>query len=213
MEASRAKRFGKRTWNRIITENAGGKQSRAHRGGWARRGIKSTGRSVDRLPLGNIRGIKAERGSEENLGSTVTGLHHLKVTKTSGAEGFANRSGEALNAIINVSRQMDRSAGDLVAVVDSVSAVVEQNTAATEQMTASSIEIREVIENIASISEENSTSVEEVSVSAEAMAAQVDMVQAAAQALFEMAENLQQAVQHFKLLGQGEEPANDGLGE
>jgi methyl-accepting chemotaxis protein len=82
----------------------------------------------------------------------------------------------------------------LVNSVDSVSAVVEENTAATEQMAASSGEVNTAIENIASVSEENSAAIEEVSASAEEMSAQVQEVTASAQSLAEMAHELQAVV-------------------
>jgi methyl-accepting chemotaxis protein len=84
--------------------------------------------------------------------------------------------------------------------MDSVSAVVEENTAATEEMAASSTEVTHAIENIASVSEENSAAVEEVSASAEEMSAQVEEVTASAQSLADMAQALQQVVAQFKLV-------------
>jgi methyl-accepting chemotaxis protein len=58
--------------------------------------------------------------------------------------------------------------------MDSVSEVVEENTASTVQMSANSSEVTQVVENIASVSEENSASVEEVSAGTEEMSAQVE---------------------------------------
>ena len=83
--------------------------------------------------------------------------------------------------------------------MDSVSAVVEENTAATEEMAASSNEVTQAIENIASVSEENSAAIEQVSASAEEMSAQVEEVTASAQSLSEMAHALQEVVAQFKL--------------
>jgi len=86
-----------------------------------------------------------------------------------------------------------------VDAMDSVSAVVEENTAATEQMAAGSTEVTNAIESIASISEENSAAVEEVSASTEEMSAQVEEVTASAQSLADMAQALQQVVALFKV--------------
>ncbi|HSO27245.1 MAG TPA: methyl-accepting chemotaxis protein [Anaerolineales bacterium] len=86
--------------------------------------------------------------------------------------------------------------------MDSVSAVVEENTAATEEMAAGANEVNQSIENIASVSEENSAAIEEVSASAEEMNAQVEEVTASAQSLAEMAELLQGVVSQFKLSGE-----------
>ena len=128
----------------------------------------------------------------------------------------ANQAGQALEEILNASRevrrqvtqiavaadQMSSLSNELVTATDTVSAVVEENTAATEEMAAGSNEMVQSIENIASVSEENSAAVEEVSASAEEMSAQVEEVTASAQNLAEMAQALQQVVAQFKLSGE-----------
>jgi methyl-accepting chemotaxis protein len=125
----------------------------------------------------------------------------------------ANKAGAALSDILkaaqavndqatlagNAAASMSASSSELVFAVDSVSAVVEENTAATEQMTANSSEVTMAIESIASVSEENSAAIEEVSASTEEMSAQVEEVTASAQSLAELAQNLQQVVNRFKL--------------
>jgi methyl-accepting chemotaxis protein len=125
----------------------------------------------------------------------------------------ANQAGEALSSIISTARvvyeggasavqvaQKALSASEeLIAAMDNVSAVVEQNTAATTQMAVDSSEINQAVENIASISEENSAAVEEVSASAEEMTAQVEEVTASAQSLAEMAHELMEVVGQFRL--------------
>ncbi len=126
----------------------------------------------------------------------------------------ANNAGSALNEILiaseavnkqavlagEASSSMKNASGDLVSAVDSVSAIVEENTASTEQMAANSSEVSQAIESIASVSEENSAAVEEVSASAEEMSAQVEEVTASAQSLAEMALSLQQVIKQFKLI-------------
>lgn len=125
----------------------------------------------------------------------------------------ANQAGKALlnimSTIETVTHQaqqaaeaaqlMDVSAGNMTQAVESVSAVIEENTAATEEMAAGSSEITSAIENIASISEENSAAVEEVSASAEEMSAQVEEVSASAQSLADMANELETIVARFIL--------------
>ena len=126
---------------------------------------------------------------------------------------IASEAGVSLNDILKASEavnqqaeqaaaaaeQMSASANELVAAVDSVSAVVEENTAATEEMAADSSEVTQAIENIAAVSEENSAAVEEVSASAEEMSAQVEKVTSSAQSLAELARQLQDVVDQFKL--------------
>ena len=125
----------------------------------------------------------------------------------------ANESGKALAEILKAAQavnnqaalasqavaKMSESSGELVTSVDSVSAIVEENTAATEEMSANSTEVTQAIESIASVSEENSAAIEEVSASTEEMTAQVEEVTASAQSLAMMAQVLQEIVKRFRL--------------
>lgn len=98
------------------------------------------------------------------------------------------------------SERMKSASEDLVYAVDSVSSIVEENTASTEEMAANSIEVTQSIEDIASVSEENSAAIEQVSASTEEMSAQVEEVTASAKSLSEMAKDLQDLVAKFKLV-------------
>ena len=125
----------------------------------------------------------------------------------------ANQAGIALSNILAASEavknqatlageataRMKQASEELVSAVDSVSAIVEENTASTEQMAANSSEVSQAIESIASVSEENSAAIEQVSASTEEMSAQVDEVNASAQSLSEMAQNLKETCSIFKL--------------
>jgi len=103
------------------------------------------------------------------------------------------------NAAASAVERMSKASGELVGAVDSVSAVVEQNTAATQQMTVNSTSLTTAIESIASVSEENSAAVEEVSASAEEMSAQVEEVTSSVQELAAMAAALKDVVKQFKV--------------
>jgi methyl-accepting chemotaxis protein len=94
---------------------------------------------------------------------------------------------------------MRTSAGDLVSAVNSVSAVVEENTAATEEMAAGSSLVTQAIEDIASISEQNSAAVEQVSASASEMTSQVGEVTKSVNGLSSMAQSLQSILKQFIL--------------
>jgi methyl-accepting chemotaxis protein len=134
----------------------------------------------------------------------------------------ANQAGEALSSILETAEvvykggveavkdaeKAMRASEELISAMDNVSAVVEENTAATTQMASNSNEINQAVENIASISEENSAAVEEVSASAEEMTAQVEEVTASAQSLADMAHELLEVVEKFKLTA---EVASDSL--
>ena len=167
----------------------------------------------------------AERSSSatKEIGELIRGIQNTVSEAVSamdeGAEEVekgvnrANEAGKALQLILDaaeyvyeqaektavVARQMNEDAQDLVTSMDTVSAVVEENTASTEEMAAGSSEVNISIESIASISEENSAAIEEVSASTEEMSAQVQEVSASAQVLSEMAGSLHSAVVRFKL--------------
>lgn len=126
---------------------------------------------------------------------------------------IANEAGVTLEDILKATEEVNRqaeesaaaaqlmtaSANELVTAVDSVSAVVEENTASTEQMSAGSSEVSQSIENIASIAQENSAAIEEVSASAVEMANHVEYVSSSAASLADLATDLQEIVQRFKL--------------
>ncbi len=167
----------------------------------------------------------AERagGATKEIGGLIKGIQKTVNEAVSAMEdgarevelgvARANQAGAALTDILraaeavrqqaeqaaSATQVMGRAADELVSSVDSVSAVVEENTASTEEMAASSGEVIRAIENIASVSEENSAAVEQVSAGAEEMSAQVEEVTAAAQSLSEMARELEDIVQFFKL--------------
>jgi methyl-accepting chemotaxis protein len=139
----------------------------------------------------------------------------------------AGLSGKALDSILdavaNVNQQVDTiansagnmsgSAGKLDEAMDHVSAVVELNSAASQKMTTETAEVSQSIENIAAISEENNAAVEEVAASTEEMSAQVEEMTAAAVSLVEMASDLEELVNRFRLTSveTDEPPANADL--
>jgi methyl-accepting chemotaxis protein len=152
------------------------------------------------------------RGIQATIAEAVSAMNESAAEVETGVSK-ANESGQALDSILKAVeavqqgaseaaatvQKMSLSANELVGVMDSVSAVVEENTAATEEMAAGSTEVTQAIENIASISEENSAAAEEVSASTEEVSAQVEEVSASAQSLAEMAQALQAIVGQFKL--------------
>ncbi len=151
-------------------------------------------------------------GIQKTVKEAVSSMQQSGQQVAQGVEQ-ANASGQALALILQATKEMTYQAeqaaqasmlmsaasNELVSSVDTVSAVIEENTAATEQMSASSTEVTQAIETIAAISEENSAAVEEVSASAEEMSAQVQEVSQAAKALSELAEELRAIVKEFQL--------------
>jgi len=152
------------------------------------------------------------RGIQSTVSEAVSAMDEGASEVEKGVER-ANEAGKALELILkaaeyvyeqaektaDVTRQMNADATNLVSSMDTVSAVVEENTASTEEMAAGSSEVNGSIESIASISEENSAAIEEVSASTEEMSAQVEEVSASAQILSDMAGSLHSAVVRFKL--------------
>jgi methyl-accepting chemotaxis protein len=152
------------------------------------------------------------RGIQNTVSEAVSAMDEGAAEVEKGVNR-ANEAGKALQLILDaaeyvyeqaektadVAKQMNTDAQDLVSSMDTVSAVVEENTASTEQMAAGSSEVNVSIESIASISEENSAAIEEVSASTEEMSAQVEEVSASAQMLSDMAGSLHSAVVRFKL--------------
>ncbi len=144
--------------------------------------------------------VDAMQAGESEVGKGVTnareaGLSLEDILKA--AEDVFTRATRAVEA----TGQMGQLMTELVSAVNTVSAVVEENTAATEQMTAGSSAANHAIESIAAVSEENGAAIEEVSASAEEMSAQVEEVNASAQSLSDMAINLQRICSQFKLVG------------
>lgn len=111
------------------------------------------------------------------------------------AEGVYREAESAVKATARVSA----AAGQLTQAVDSVSAVIEVNTAATNEMTETSSGLIQAVENIASISEENGAAVEQVSASTTEVAAQVESVSKFTESLKQMAQQLQDVVSQFKI--------------
>ena len=104
-------------------------------------------------------------------------------------------------AIARSAENMKEYAKQLVVAMESVSAVVEENTAAAEEMSSVTSETSNAMENIASISQENAASVQEISSSASEMSGQVDEVAKSVQTLNDMAFRLQNLTSRFHLNG------------
>ncbi len=144
---------------------------------------------------------------EETIASMEEGTKEVEA-----GVKLANNAGNALNRIqatvgtvneqatgsARAAEQMRLASLELVEAVNSVSAVVEENTAATEEMAAGSSIVTQAIEDIASISEQNSASVEEVSASAEEMSDQVEEVSRSIEQFTKMADSLQRSISFFK---------------
>jgi methyl-accepting chemotaxis protein len=142
--------------------------------------------------------VKAmDEGAQEiNVGvnqATAAGqaLHSILIA----AEAVLTQAQEAGST----TKKVQIAAADLVGAIETVSSVVTENKTSTGAMASHSSQVVQAFENIASVSEENSAAVEEVSASAEEMSAQVEEVTNSVQNLVEMASDLNQIVDRFKL--------------
>lgn len=125
----------------------------------------------------------------------------------------SNESGAALNSILQAietanqqvegiataAQQMNASSNELVSAMVTVSTVAEENSAVTEEMAAGSSEVSQAIGNIASVSYQNSTAVEEMNTATKKVSTQIEEVAGTAQALNDMALQLQAVVAQFRL--------------
>jgi methyl-accepting chemotaxis protein len=153
------------------------------------------------------------RDIQRTVGEAVTAMDEGTKEVESGV-GRANQAGKALEAILQAaegvyrqaeqagaaSEEMSAAAEELVGAIDSVSAIVEENTAASEEMAVSSSDVVDAFEGISAISLKNAASTEEVSAGTEEMSAQVEEVSASAQSLSDLAEDLHEIISHFKLI-------------
>lgn len=144
-----------------------------------------------------------EGAAEVEAGVVQANESGLALDSILGATEGVNRQ---IDAIAKAAQQMSASVSELVTMMDTVSAIVEENTAATEEMAASADEVAQAFEAIASVSEENSAATEEVNAATEEVTSQAVEVSASAQLLLAMAQELQQAVAVFKLEAAGFTP-------
>jgi len=144
--------------------------------------------------------VDAMQAGESEVGKGVTNAREAGLSLEDILKAADDVFARATRAV-EATSQMGQLIGELVNAVDTVSSVVEENTAATEQMAAGSSAANHAIESIAAVSEENGAAIEEVSASAEEMSAQVEEVNASAQSLSDMAVNLQRICAQFKLSG------------
>lgn len=141
---------------------------------------------------------KAMQTSADTVASGVV------MAKTSGDTAqqilkIAKEGQESMQKIIEATQIMKDTSSDLVDAMDTVSAVIEENTASTEEMSAGSSQISQMMENIASVSEENSAAIEQISASSTEMTSQIEQVAESAAEMAVLAEELEKLVKKFKL--------------
>ncbi len=161
---------------------------------------------------------------QETVNEAVTAMEHTVAEVDHGAQ-LAKDTTQSLQEIMqaaegaaNLTQQINGSVAQLrqksegiVTAIDSVGAVVEENTSVAEEMAAGSQETTDAMENVVSIATQNSASIEEVSASAEEMSAQVEEVVASSEELSALAEELRAATSQFQVTETGQtEPGRPG---
>jgi methyl-accepting chemotaxis protein len=126
---------------------------------------------------------------------------------------LVDEAGQALESIVSVSdaaRERSLAAignvcavqartGDLAQAMESISAVVEENTASTEEMSATTRQVSEQVGSLAAIGRSNSTAMVDLATTTQEISAQAEEFSASAQSLSEMAGRLHEVVARFTL--------------
>jgi methyl-accepting chemotaxis protein len=155
---------------------------------------------------------KIINGIQQSVQDAVTVMED-GVNEVEKGVQLANHAGESLSSIhqdINIlntqaeqveiaMRSMSNAVGDLLKSSETVSAVVEENTAATEEMAASSSEVTSSVQEISVISDENKALIEMVANATATLFEQADQVSAAAQELMVLSDHLARIVEQYQL--------------
>jgi methyl-accepting chemotaxis protein len=113
----------------------------------------------------------------------------------SAAEAVRQQTEEAAREAVT----MHSAANKLVSAMESVSAVIEENTASTEEMSANSSEVGQSIDKIANLSHANSQSIEQATNAAQMANQQVKAMVTAMENLAQMAESLRTSAAKFEV--------------
>ncbi len=150
--------------------------------------------------------------SEDSKGATrdITDLiERVQSTVDQAINAMAGTGARNSSGISRAMAELKEKSNGVVAAIESVSTVVEENTAIAEEMAANAKEVTASMEGIAGIAEENSAATEEVSSSAEEMSAQIEEVVASAEELAALAEQLREATTQFRLEDEDVETNHD----
>ncbi|MFN8637601.1 MAG: methyl-accepting chemotaxis protein [Chloroflexota bacterium] len=142
----------------------------------------------------------------------VRAMEHGSSTVEQGA-AQADKAGAALaeilqavgttvtqvSSIAETARTMADGGQRVLAAMESISAVVEQNSAATEEMAAQTGQVTTSIESIAAVAEESSATAEELAVSTDLMRTKTEATYADAERLVEATARLRELFSRFRL--------------
>jgi methyl-accepting chemotaxis protein len=142
--------------------------------------------------------VKAMESGEEEVN------HGVALTNSAGSvlehvRTVVERVTEEANLAAQAAARMNTSANQLASATDTVSSVVEENTAITKEMSVNSNSVLESISDISNGARENSAAIEQVNASSMDMAAQIQSTAHSAQELAKMAAALEDMVSQFRV--------------
>ncbi|HEY9078241.1 MAG TPA: methyl-accepting chemotaxis protein [Anaerolineaceae bacterium] len=142
--------------------------------------------------------VTAMRMSASEVESGVTHAHEAQVSLNRIIQA-AEVVTRQVDRMEKETHQIKSASDEMERLMETVNRVVEHTQKDMKGMSIASNEVVAAIENIASISEENSAAVEEVSASTQEMSSQVQEVAVASNSLRKMAEQLEELVSQFQL--------------
>jgi methyl-accepting chemotaxis protein len=153
--------------------------------------------------VGGIQGTVHEAVNAMHRGSQeIEGGYQLATDAGASLDVILERSRVASKQVERISStasQVTELSSQVVAAIEEISRVVEENAASTEQMTEDARSVSNAVGDSTSIAERNGAAAQEVSASVEEMSAQVEETLAAAHSLSDMSEEMERAVAVFKV--------------
>jgi len=152
--------------------------------------------------------ITIQKGTQNAVSAMEIG-----ITEVEKGSEFANDAGQALKEILttvnraneqvqNISLAIQAISADsteVVAAIDNVASITEENTAATEEMAAGSSEVSRAVSGMARLTEETTKVTKEVAASTDTLSDSAENIANSAEKLSEMAEELRMVIRQFQL--------------
>lgn len=163
-------------------------------------------REITQLVSGTQSGVREAVHAMQQGSNEVEVGYRLAADAGVALDDILSRSqnvGRQVEQISIAALQLQELSSEMVAAIDGINRVVEQNTASTREMTASSGAVSRAMEATAGVAEENSAASEQVSASVQEMSAQIEEMLASAQSLTDTSRELENTVNVFKTGGDG----------